>query len=195
MCICGALTGAAPVLAVGAGVGAAGIYMQERGQARQQQPPMPAYNQNYSQAQPQATTPFTAAAAVSNAAPPLQAISKDSTNAKAFARCAAACDILGEAEAAAEFRGHASRCEAAAQATRNQRKAEEEQRQEAKRQQREKLAAAQEAERRREELLERERREEALRQAAEDDGKADATAGRLSSMLGLDANLASLGSA
>lgn len=47
--------------------------MQERGQARQQQPPMPAYNQNYSQAQPQATTPFTAAAAVSNAAPPLQA--------------------------------------------------------------------------------------------------------------------------
>lgn len=124
-----------------------------------------------------------------------EAISKDSTNAKAFARCAAACDILGEAEAAAEFRGHASRCEAAAQATRNQRKAEEEQRQEAKRQQREKLAAAQEAERRREELLERERREEALRQAAEDDGKADATAGRLSSMLGLDANLASLGSA
>eukprot|EP00439_Symbiodinium_sp_Y106_P074422 s501_g14.t1 len=43
----------APFLAVGAGAGAVGAWMQQRGQARQQQPPMPAYNQNYSQSQAQ----------------------------------------------------------------------------------------------------------------------------------------------
>eukprot|EP00440_Ansanella_granifera_P062729 gb/GFBE01068019.1/.p1 GENE.gb/GFBE01068019.1/~~gb/GFBE01068019.1/.p1 ORF type:complete len:571 (+),score=140.95 gb/GFBE01068019.1/:1-1713(+) len=119
----------------------------------------------------------------------------DPTNAKAFARCAAACDVLGEAEAAAEFRERQEGCTAADAATRALRQAEAQKKQKELEERREALQAAKKEKEQREALLERERALERERQQAEESKNAEATSARLSAMLGIDPSLASLGSA
>lgn len=84
--------------------------------------------------------------------------------------------VGGHGQAAAEFRAHQRRCEAAVEATRGARRAEAEQRQAARRQ----LAAKMEEEARCEALLRRERQLEREKEES-------VAAVQLSSMLGLDA--------
>eukprot|EP00435_Cladocopium_sp_Y103_P073420 s164_g43.t1 len=121
-----------------------------------------------------------------------EAVGLDPTNVKAYARCAAACDLLEEHEAAAEFRQHQARCQAAAEATQQARRAEAEQRRQQQEEQRKKMAAAMEEKARCDALLERERELE-RRRAKEDAGDlGQAEAMRLSSMLGMDSTLAGM---
>lgn len=121
-----------------------------------------------------------------------EAVGLDPTNVKAYARCAAACDLLEEHEAAAEFRQHQARCQAAAEATQQARRAEAEQRRQQQEEQRKKMAAAMEEKARCDALLERERELE-RRRAKEDAGDlGQAEAARLSSMLGMDSTLAGM---
>ncbi|CAK8991114.1 Protein unc-45 homolog A (Unc-45A) (Smooth muscle cell-associated protein 1) (SMAP-1) [Durusdinium trenchii] len=121
-----------------------------------------------------------------------EAIELDPTNIKAFARCAAACDVLEEHEAAAEFRQHLQRCEAAAEATRAARRAEAEERQQQHEEQRRKMAAAMQEKARCEALLERERQLERQREEESNAHLSQAEATRLSSMLGMDSTLAGM---
>ncbi|CAJ1434076.1 unnamed protein product [Effrenium voratum] len=130
-----------------------------------------------------------------------EAIQLDPTNIKALARCAAACDLLGEAEAAAEFRQHQQGCEAACEATRAARRAEVERQQRAQEEQKQRLAAAREEtrlsqreEERLEALMRRERALEQQRREVEETQANEATATRLSAMLGMG-SLAGVGKA
>ncbi|CAJ1361272.1 unnamed protein product [Effrenium voratum] len=123
-----------------------------------------------------------------------EAIQLDPTNIKALARCAAACDLLGEAEAAAEFRQHQQGCEAACEATRAARRAEVERQQRAQEEQKQRLAAAREEEERLEALMRRERALEQQRREVEETQANEATATRLSAMLGMG-GLAGVGKA
>jgi len=117
----------------------------------------------------------------------------DPTNAKAYARCAAACDLLGEDAAAKEFRERQEGCAAADAATRALRQAEAEKKQKELQEKRASLEASKREKEAREALLERERALERERENAEKNKEAAATAQRLNSMLGLDPSLASLG--
>jgi len=119
----------------------------------------------------------------------------DPTNAKAFARCAAACDILGEDEAAKEFRARQEGCTAADAATRALKQAEAERRRKELEEQKAKAAVAKQEREARDALLERERALERERQKAEESKAAGPRSPDLSSLLGIDPSLASLGSA
>eukprot|EP00933_Yihiella_yeosuensis_P035528 TRINITY_DN29093_c0_g1_i1.p1 TRINITY_DN29093_c0_g1~~TRINITY_DN29093_c0_g1_i1.p1 ORF type:complete len:293 (-),score=99.65 TRINITY_DN29093_c0_g1_i1:80-958(-) len=113
----------------------------------------------------------------------LTATQLDPTNSKAYARCATACDILGEDEAAKEFRARLEGCAAADAESKAARQREAMQ----KKKELEERKAAKEA---REALLERERALERQHQDQEAVKKKDAVAASLNAMLGIDASIA-----
>eukprot|EP00930_Biecheleria_cincta_P083828 TRINITY_DN73337_c0_g1_i1.p1 TRINITY_DN73337_c0_g1~~TRINITY_DN73337_c0_g1_i1.p1 ORF type:complete len:614 (+),score=112.76 TRINITY_DN73337_c0_g1_i1:59-1843(+) len=116
----------------------------------------------------------------------VRATELDPTYAKAYARCAAACDILGEPAAAAEARAKAESCLAAEAATKNAKRREAEETRKAEQERRAAIAKSVEERKARDALLARER---ALEEQKSEKEGADVSA-HLASMLGIDASLA-----
>lgn len=116
----------------------------------------------------------------------VRATELDPTYAKAYLRCATACDILGEPAAAAEARAKADGCIAAEAATKDAKRREKEESRKAEQERRAAIAKAVEERKARDALLEREKALE--EQKIENEG-AEVSA-HLTSMLGIDAGLA-----
>jgi tetratricopeptide (TPR) repeat protein len=117
----------------------------------------------------------------------------DPTYAKAHARCAAACEILGETAAAAEFKAKAAGCSAADAATKAARQAEAEKEREAQAARKAAVEKANSEKAAREALLEREKkmeREKAKAAGDELDAKTAAPGGvGRTALFGLDSGL------
>lgn len=116
----------------------------------------------------------------------VRATELDPTYAKAYVRCAAACDILGEPAAAAEARAKADGCLAAEEATKNAKRREIEENRNAEQERKAAIAKSVEERKARDALLERER---ALEEEKIEKEGAEVSA-HLASMLGIDAGLA-----